>query len=392
MHVGNNPSSVQVADTPSGVLFNGMTDDGSKVFFTTPDPVPGTGDADTSADLFRADVDPSAASISRVSTGTGGTGNVDGCNPVPGKEGPDWNVLSGKPASCGVLALAGGAGVASQDGTAFFLSPEKLDGSGTANGANLFVARPGGAPQFVATIEPDLTTATNALNDSEVHRYQDFQVTRDGDFAAFASTLSLTGFDTFGHSQVFRYDTDADTLACASCASTGAAPTGNATLSPGLNIADDGTVFFTSVEALVLRDTNNKQDVYEWKNGQQQLISTGTSNFDSGLLGVSADGVNAFFFTRATLSPQDINGETMKIYDARAGGGFLSIPPLPLCAAKDECHGPGTVVAPPPQIGTFKGEGGNAKSKKCKKGYVKKKGKCKKKPKKKSHKKKGSGR
>lgn len=393
MHVGNNPNSVQVADTPNGVIFNGMTDDGSKVFFTTPDAVPGTGDSDTSADLFRADVAPSAASIALVSTGTGGTGNVDACNPVPGKEGPDWNVLSGGPANCGVLGLAGGAGVASQDGTVFFLSPEKLDGSGTLNAANLFAARPGGAPRHVATVEPDLGMTTNALNDSEVHRYQDFQVTGNGDFAVLASTLPLTGFDTFGRSQIFRYDTDADSLVCASCAGTGAAPTGNTTLSSGLNVADNGAVFFTSVEALVLRDTNNKQDAYEWEAGKQELISTGTSNFDSGLLGVSADGVNAFFFTRATLSPQDGNGETMKIYDARAGGGFLSIPPLPLCAAKDECHGPGTVVAPPPQIGTFKGEGGNAKAKKCKKGYVKKKGKCKKKkPKKKSHKKKGSGR
>jgi hypothetical protein len=110
-----------------------------------------------------------------------------------------------------------------------------------------------------------------------------------------------------------------------------------------------------------LRDTNKKRDVYEWKEGEQQLTSTGISEFDSGLLSASADGVNVFFFTRATLVPQDENGNLMKIYNAREGGGFLVIPPLPLCAAKDECHGPGTQSAPPPQIGTFKGEGGNAK-------------------------------
>jgi hypothetical protein len=81
----------------------------------------------------------------------------------------------------------------------------------------------------------------------------------------------------------------------------------------------------------------------------------------------------------------------MKIYDARENGGFLQIPPLPLCAAKDECHGPSTQPAPPPQIGTFKGEGGNAKPKKCKKPKVKRHGKCVKKPhhKKKAKKKKG---
>ena len=34
------------------------------------------------------------------------------------------------------------------------------------------------------------------------------------------------------------------------------------------------------------------------------LISTGTSPFDSSLLGVSADGTDAYFFTRDTLVPQ----------------------------------------------------------------------------------------
>jgi hypothetical protein len=383
MHVGNSPNSVQIADTANGVLFNGMTADGSKVFFTTVDQF--TGDTDTSADLYRADVTSSTATVSRVSTGTG-SGNTDGCDPVPGKEGPNWNVIPGGPQNCGIVALAGGAGVSSGDGTVFFLSPEKLDGGGVLNEPNLFVARPGAEPEYVTTIEPAGEIVLHGVNESKTHRYEDFQVSADGDFAVLASTLSLTGPDTFNRSQVFRYDTDAGDLVCASCATTGATPTGNATLSKGLNLTDDGRVFFTSVEPLVLRDTNNRLDVYEWKEGELQLVSTGISNFDAGLLGVSSDGVNAFFYTRETLAPQDKNGETMKIYDAREGGGFLQIPPLPLCAAKDECHGPGTVAAPPPQIGTFKGNGGNVKRLKCKKPKVKRNGKCVKKPKKKQKK------
>jgi hypothetical protein len=361
-----------------------MTSDGSKVFFTTTDQL--AGDTDTSADLYSANVTSSGATVTQVSTGSG-SGNTDSCNPVAGKEGPHWNVIPGGPTNCGVVALAGGAGVGSGDGTVFFLSPEKLDGSGVLNQPNLFVARPGAAPKYVTTVEPTGELVQHAVNDSEIHRYQDFQVTENGNFAVLSSTLPLTGFDTFDRSQIFRYDTVGGTLVCASCASTGAAPTGEARLSSGLNITNDGRVFFTSVEPLVLRDTNNRLDVYEWKNGVQQLVSTGISNFDAGLLGVSANGVNVFFYTRETLAPQDKNGETMKIYDAREGGGFIVIPPLPLCAAKDECHGPGTVPAPPPQIGTFKGEGGNTKPKKCKKPKVKRNGKCVKKPKKKKGKK-----
>jgi hypothetical protein len=354
MHVGASPNSIQVADTASGVIFNGMTSDGSKVFFTTPDAVAGTGDSDTSADLFRADVGTSSSTTALVSTG-----NSDACDPVPGKEGADWNAVSGGP-DCGVVGLAGGAGVASGDGTVFFLSPEELDGSGELNEANLFAARPAEAPEHVATIEPIAEMVTNATFNSEVHRFSDFQVTLSGDHAVFSSSLALAGVNTFGHLQVYLYDTDGDSLVCASCATTGAAPISDATLASGLNLADDGTVFFTSAEALVLRDTNNKRDVYEWKDGEQQLVSTGISEFDAGLLSASADGVNVFFFTRATLVPQDKNGSLMKIYNARSGGGFLVIPSLPLCAAKDECHGPGTVPAPPPQIGTFKGQGGQA--------------------------------
>ncbi len=72
MHVGANPDSVTVADTPGGVTYDGMTRDGTSVFFTTADPLAGDGDSGT--DVFRADVGSSSATITRVSTGTGARG------------------------------------------------------------------------------------------------------------------------------------------------------------------------------------------------------------------------------------------------------------------------------------------------------------------------------
>jgi hypothetical protein len=112
---------------------------------------------------------------------------------------------------------------------------------------------------------------------------------------------------------------------------------------------------------------------------QQALISTGSSLFNSGMLGVTANGKDAFFFTRETIvKEEDFNGEAMKIYDAREGGGFFKLPVAPQCAAADECRGPATQAAPPPQIGTFKGTGGQFKprNKRCRKGFVRRKGKC----------------
>jgi hypothetical protein len=65
--------------------------------------------------------------------------------------------------------------------------------------------------------------------------------------------------------------------------------------------------------------------------------------------------------------PEDENGNALKVYVARANGGFpTDLPPLP-CQASDECHGPGSEAAPPPDIGTFRGTGGNLEPQKQKK-------------------------
>ena len=54
--------------------------------------------------------------------------------------------------------MAGGAGVATENGSIYFLSPEKLDTSDPENEpaedqANLYLAEPGSSPRFVATID-----------------------------------------------------------------------------------------------------------------------------------------------------------------------------------------------------------------------------------------------
>jgi hypothetical protein len=269
--------------------------------------------------------------------------------------------------------------VASGDGTVYFLSPEKLDGSGTAGEPNLFVAQPGSPPHFVATLDPGNPAIHNAVYNNEVHSYGDFQVTPDGRFAAFATVAPVTEFTTFGHSEIYRYDRNADATVCASCPPTQALPTSNTFLTPhGLNLSDDGRVFFTSSEPLALRDTNKQADAYEWENGTVELISTGSSEADSGIVTASADGNNAFFFTRQTLVHQDLNGNAVKIYDARTEGGFPFVSPPDPCKASDECHGPGTQAAPEPVINTVTGPGNlkHPSSRHCRRGFKKKRGRC----------------
>jgi hypothetical protein len=360
LHIGTSKNSVDLAPTTTtGVLYAGMSSDGSTIFFTTKDKL--SADTDASADLYQATVGSGGpAVITRLSTGAPPpTGDTNACDPVANADGNNWNEVGGaSPDNCGVVAIAGGGGVAPENGTVYFLSPEKLDGSGTLNEPNLFVVRPGSAPRFVATLEPNNPAVRDAVKDREVHRYGDFQVNVDGRYAAFNSTLSLSAIPAFGQGQIYRYDADSDQVDCASCAPTLAAATTDTSLPPyGLALTDDGRVFFSSQESLALRDTNERKDAYEWEDGDVQLVSLGIGPHDSGVLSVSADGTNAFFFTRDTLVHKDANGSRIKLYVAREGGGFVYTPPPLPCAASDECHGAGTEAPGPPNIKTQTGTG-----------------------------------
>jgi hypothetical protein len=168
-----------------------------------------------------------------------------------------------------------------------------------------------------------------------------------------------------------------------------------------LSLTGDGRVFFNTDDQLATFDTDKKGDVYEWEpsgTGNCQsgspsfgkatgsclaLISAGTGAFSSGLLSASSDGADTYFFTRDSLVTQDQNGPTMKIYDARAEGGFPYLFPPEPCKASDECHGASSPAPGPLDIGSSTlaptvPEG-------CKRGFVKSHGKCVRKHRRKHH-------
>jgi hypothetical protein len=375
LHRSSSPNSVDLAPgTTSGVLFAGMTADGSRLFFTTADKLIGA-DTDTSADLYEADVDGAGNfSLDLLTPGTSGS-----CNPVANSNGAHWNT-TGAAANCDAVAIAGGGGVASSSGTVYFLSPEQFGGQGSADQPNLYLAQPGGSPTFVATLEPNNPLVLNSVKANAVRKTADFQTTASGNFAAFTSALEMTGVHTFGFLSVFRFDAASGQLVCASCDVTGtsdASLAGDAELPPdGLGLIEDGRVFFTTRFPLVLNDANGRKDVYQWTEGKQHLLSSGKGPFDSALLTVSADGTDAFFFTQEALAPEeDRNGAVMRIYDARAGGGFFKLPAEVPCAASDECHGPGTAPAPAPPIRSS-GPTTQGNFLTCAKNRVKRRGKC----------------
>jgi hypothetical protein len=366
--------------------FVGMTNDGSRVFYTSDEQVTAD-DNDESIDLFMWS--EAGDEVTRVSAGTAGTGDTDSCS-------AGWTgKCSIQPISSQIETdaenneiLTPDNWVAGESGDVYFYSPEQLDGSqnGAAGLRNLYAYRNGKA-QFLAKLSP--SGPAKRIN-----------ATPDGDRVAILTSSQLSGYDNEGHPEVYTIDADVldpgtqqPLITCVSCNPTGAPPTGVVRVSGnGIFLTDDGRTFFSTTEALVPFDTDGIRDVYEYVQGRPQLITSGTAQQDTwggglllyppmtvGLEGVSSDGTDVYFTTFETLTSQDENGEFIKVYDARSGGGFPSQESAPPCKAADECHGAGSVSPPPPQVGTGASlgtTGNHPKKKKCKKGRVKKHGKC----------------
>jgi hypothetical protein len=293
-----------------------------------------------------------------------------------------------------------------------------VDSAGTIDLSNRsgVGSHPGSITSFGLVSPPSPRTDNPLVIDSvsapEARKTADFQATPSGDTAVFPSTLPLTGFQSDDHAEVFRFSSSTG-LDCVSCNLTNARAIGDSALTAnGLNLSADGRVFFDSREPLDPRDLDENEDVYEWEplaansrscttssatfNAESEgciyLISTGTSHFASRLLGISAAGEDAYFFTRDQLVQQDENGPLVKIYDAREDGGFSYAPSLVPCKASDECHGAGSPAPSAPDINSIRGGDGNigpgrGKPQKCKVGYLRRHGRCIRKPKSHRHRK-----
>jgi hypothetical protein len=131
----------------------------------------------------------------------------------------------------------------------------------------------------------------------------------------------------------------------------------------GLFMSDNGRTFFSTQDSLVPQDTDGVIDSYEFVRNRPQLLSSGTADRaeGTGFVGVSSNGVDAYFMTKESYVGQDSIGPFLKFYDARVGGGIPFDPPPPPCEAADECHG--LASGPPAQVpfGTSPtlGNGGN---------------------------------
>lgn len=368
-------------DAPQGGLgpaggggFWAASDDGSKVFFTSPNQLTADASAEGLGDLYLYDVN--AETLTDLTA-----------DPTPGTDPPNVQ---------GVLG-------ASEDGAyVYFVANGALMEGAIAGQPNLYLWHAGDGLRFIATLP---TTDSAIHNDTGVPRFsklngpfsswnaapsgQTGRVTPDGHHLAFMSVASLTGYDNVDQfrsepvSQVYLYSADSDELTCASCNPSGARPIGFSELpvwntpyeQPRYLSDDGGRLFFQSFDALSVNDTNGTQDVYEFeRNGVGSCsaenvafsassggclfpISTGSNGDESYFLDASSDGRDVFLSTRQQLFPADVD-ERYDVYDARIGGGFAPPPPPPSICLGEACRP--AEVAPtetPPSSSAFFGEG-----------------------------------
>jgi hypothetical protein len=289
----------------------------------------------------------------------------------------------------------------SADGShVYFVSHKRLEGQGKSGKDNLY-AWSDGAVHLIGTLEHiDVagkeegvsgfivdglglwtTYAVGRVGTNGGPANDPSRSSADGRFLVFQSRADLTGYDSEGHPEVYRYDDDDQSLLCVSCNPTLApvvsggklqslSASGNQfapgnSLAPTANVTEDGhAVFFETEDALVPGDVDQAQDVYEWEaeetggcvraGGCLSLISSGHSAGADYLYAASRDGNNVFFRTGDQLLAADRDA-TPSIYDARIGGGFVE-GEAPSCQG-EACKG---AARPPPSLPEIASAGVNS--------------------------------
>jgi DNA-binding beta-propeller fold protein YncE len=328
-------------------VYQGASEDGSKVVFTTTQPeLPG--EVDATNKLYVAEIggrtdQPAVQRTIQLSAGD----------------------------SSGAGAQVQGALNVSNDGTRVYfvakgvLSPNANgQGQHAVGGAdNLYVSEPD--PGHPGQPKTTYITSLAAADESDWTESTATEITPDGRYLLLKSTNSLTPDAAGSASQLYRYDSATGALVRISVGANGFNQNGNVSSNSAaivtgrtgaaaarasaslVSISDDGAyVFFASSAGLTPQaiddPTGVYTNVYEYHNGHVSLISDGQDRqFVLGstvqLLGASASGSDVYFRTADQLLSQDTDTQ-FDIYDARINGGFPA-PTSPSGCEPEGCRG-----------------------------------------------------
>jgi hypothetical protein len=298
--------------------FDGISRDGSEVFFSTEEPMVAS-DTDDSDDLYVRNLIENRTIL--VSQGDSGC-TAQGC----GNGAFDASFLPG--------------GVAPDGGVAFFGSKERLSPLDQDTAFDIY-ARDLTAETTQLVSAPDPACA-GCADESRDPQFRGSNVS--GDKAFFTTREKLAAVDNdSGEEDVYIRDLGDGATELVSASGTcppELAADQNCEPSFGGASADGSHVFFETNDRVLGADTDKFQDVYDWSEGTLALISTGPSGGNGvgnvTFAGSSPDGDVAFFETIESLvvsdsdSSQDVyqaaSGTTTLVSAGEGGRGNLAFP------------------------------------------------------------------
>ncbi len=357
--------------------FEGASEDGTKVFFTS-----------TQQLLNEAGQDPETAD-SAYETGSehGGCRNThfaNGCNlyeyDLAQPEGHRLTLVSGGDSSGRGPEVQGVAAVSEDGSHVYFVAKGVLTKALNEYGAE---AAAGAENLYVRDTLTEQTAFIGVLDETDARQWPadgaigeggvgPMNVTDDGNVLVFTSTAHLTPGDTSAVQQVFRYTANTGALERISVGDEGFNADGNVAqgeteiaragslylegfqIDQHPTVSENGEiVVFKSSVALTPGALDDKcvvgsgstcfeyaQNVYEYRGGHVYLISDSSVaplGISEGADAVSPSGTDVFFQSDGSLLPQDTD-TLADIYDARAGGGFPISPSLEPCTG-EACQG-----------------------------------------------------
>jgi hypothetical protein len=373
------------ATSRAPAVFQGASEDGSRVFFTTTAPLLSPESNDTSNNLYMASIGCPGGEEECEAARKEVTSLVQvSRDPHAGQPAEvEPHVLAISPDGLRVYFVAHGvlSEGANDEGEAPVQGAENLyvyDGAKTPARAR-FIAdlcsgpeASGSAHDVHCPVSLNENTIGETINDTTlwaVGAERSAQTTGNGAFLVFQTYARLVRngpeSDSDNARDVYRYNLETGGLRRVSVGEGGFDGNGNndafdASIAPtrflgalqdqyelgSRAVSEDGsTVVFTTSEPLSVRAINGRQDVYVWHEGHVGMISSGTASEPDEKPIITPSGRDIVFTTNAGLVPGDTDG-LKDTYDARVGGGFpLVAAPREPCSG-DACQGPLSAPAP----------------------------------------------
>jgi hypothetical protein len=278
------------------VTFNAVSADGSKVFFSTLEPLVEE-DEDKARDVYVRNTNTGETSLV--------SGGASSCAPCG----------SGEVPAIFVGATPSGSRV-------FISTDERLTGADGDEASDIYAQVPGVATPTLATPGGNAPVTFQGAS-------------ADGTKVIFETTDKLAAGDTDGETDVYQRDLSGETTKLVSATGTCPAPLESECAPIYRAVTADGSrVFFETRAQLAGGDHDSFQDVYEWSSsgGTVALISTsvqgekGEGGFTAIYAGSAAEGAKVFFETSESLSSEDTDVEARDVYE-RAGGTTALVTP-----------------------------------------------------------------